>query len=265
MPARAARSGTHGLLPLGLGGSGGSKGSMIIHSSSGTNCFTNKQDPTESAPDRFAGHIKPRRLVAVPGLRPTAALGSSCPTGPGTPRSCRRRSGRRRYLAPQHACQWEGCPAVHLGACPDRSTARPPCPLPRSAPQRWNASRGMFRETYQRNSLTHQDRPPLLWACGSRRRSPLTRPQQSCSPRSRTPPRSGAPVPYSLPPTSRYLLCVRLNLVTWTVRQTMRESNPTFVGVFGTVCGLTTQVAENRELLGGWGVTPALFVCLPVL
>src|SRR5215208_197847 len=115
-----------------------------------------------------------------------------------------------------------------------RSTARPPCPLPRSAPQRWNASRGMIPGTYQRNSLTHLDRPPLLWACGSRRRSPLTRLQQSCSPRSRTPQRSGAPVPCSLPPTSRYLLCVRLNLVTWTVRQTMRESNPTFVGVFGT-------------------------------
>src|SRR5215212_5364919 len=138
-------------------------------------------------------------------------------------------------------------------------------PLPRSAPQRWNASRKMTRGTYQRNSLTHLDRPPLLWACGSRRRSPLTRPQQSRSPHSRTPLRSGAPVPCSLPPTSRYLLCVRLNLVIWTVRQTMRECNPTFVGVFGTVCGLTTQVAENRELLGGWGIIPALFVCLPVL
>src|SRR5215203_6739327 len=125
---------------------------------------------------------------------------------------------------------------------------------------------GMIPGTYQRNSLTHLDRPPLLWACGSRRRSPLTRPQQSRSPHSRTPPRSGAPVPCSLPPTSRYLLCVRLNLVIWTVRQTMREfSNPTFVGVFGTVCGLATQVAENRELLGGWGIIPALFVCLPVL
>jgi hypothetical protein len=46
----------------------------------------------------------------------------------------------------------------------------------------------------------------------------------------------------------------------------MREfSNPTFVGVFGTVCGLATQVAENRELLGGWDIIPALFVCLPVL
>jgi hypothetical protein len=40
MPVRAARSGTRGLLPpLGLGGSGGSSGSTISHSSSVTNSF----------------------------------------------------------------------------------------------------------------------------------------------------------------------------------------------------------------------------------
>src|SRR5215213_11321410 len=46
MRARAARSGTRGLPPLGLGGSGGSKGFMNIHSSSGTRCFEIGQDPT---------------------------------------------------------------------------------------------------------------------------------------------------------------------------------------------------------------------------
>src|SRR5215211_2341906 len=39
MPVRVARSGTRGLPPLGLGGSGGSSGSMISHSSSVTNSF----------------------------------------------------------------------------------------------------------------------------------------------------------------------------------------------------------------------------------
>jgi hypothetical protein len=39
MPVRAARSGTWGLPPLGLGGSGGSSGSTISHSSSVTNSF----------------------------------------------------------------------------------------------------------------------------------------------------------------------------------------------------------------------------------
>ena len=35
MPVRAARSGTRGRPPLGLGGSGGSSGSTIAHKSSG--------------------------------------------------------------------------------------------------------------------------------------------------------------------------------------------------------------------------------------
>ena len=39
MPVRAARFGTRGLPPLGLGGSGGSSGSTISPSSSGTNSF----------------------------------------------------------------------------------------------------------------------------------------------------------------------------------------------------------------------------------
>src|SRR5215216_2432235 len=189
-------------------------------------------DDSAAQNPQFAGSVKPR-LAAVPVSRPTAAsahhveqtpelhdLAADEPVEDATWHLNTLASGR-------DALQFTSVRAP-------RSTARPPCPLPRSAPQRWNASRGMIPGTYQRNSLTHLDRPPLLWACGSRRRSPLTRPQQSCSPRSRTPPRSGAPVPCSLPPTSRYLLCVRLNLVTWTVRQTMRESNPTFVGVFGT-------------------------------
>ncbi len=38
-PVRAARSGTRGRPPLGLGGSLGSSGAMIVHSSSVTNCF----------------------------------------------------------------------------------------------------------------------------------------------------------------------------------------------------------------------------------
>src|SRR5918997_637709 len=160
MPARAARSGTRGLPPLGLGGSGGNKGSMIVHSSSGTYCFTMGQGLTEVSLSWLAGHLKPR-LAAVTVSRPAAASGPSCPTVLGTPRSYRRQSGRRRYLAPQHACQWARYPVAHLGVCLDRSTARPPCPLPRSAPRRWNASREMIRGTHQRNPLTHQDRPPL--------------------------------------------------------------------------------------------------------
>jgi hypothetical protein len=40
MPVRAARSSTRGLPPSGLGGSGGSSGSMISHSSSLTNSLT---------------------------------------------------------------------------------------------------------------------------------------------------------------------------------------------------------------------------------
>jgi hypothetical protein len=46
MQARASRLGTLGLPPLSLGGAGGIKGLMIIHRSSGTNCFTMEQDPT---------------------------------------------------------------------------------------------------------------------------------------------------------------------------------------------------------------------------
>lgn len=39
IPVRAARSGTRGRPPLGLGGSCGSSGAMIVHNSSVTNCF----------------------------------------------------------------------------------------------------------------------------------------------------------------------------------------------------------------------------------
>ncbi len=39
MPVSAARSGTRGRPPLGLGGSGGNRGSTIAHNSSGTSGF----------------------------------------------------------------------------------------------------------------------------------------------------------------------------------------------------------------------------------
>src|SRR5215217_4299611 len=65
MPTRVSRLGARGLPPLSLGGSGGSKGSMIIHSWFGTNYFTMEQGPTVVPLSRSAGHIKPRRVVVT--------------------------------------------------------------------------------------------------------------------------------------------------------------------------------------------------------
>jgi hypothetical protein len=65
IPVRAARSGTRGRPPLGLGGSGGSNGAMIVHSSSVTNGFAMP-----------AGHFKIRasRLGSVRRSKPCLAM-----------------------------------------------------------------------------------------------------------------------------------------------------------------------------------------------
>src|SRR5919107_2261678 len=209
MLARAARSGTRGLPPLGLGGSGGSKGSMNIHNSFGTNSFVMELGPTLVFPLLRVEPIKPRR-AGVMASRPTAASCPSCRAVPGTPRSSPRRFGRRRYPAPQRACRWELSPAARPGVCHGRSTARPPCHLRRPAPRRSSASRGTIRGTHRRNPLAHQHPPPLQREGGSGRRAPLVRPQHSSSPRSKTPPRNAPPTPCFLPPTSLGLLYVRL-------------------------------------------------------
>jgi hypothetical protein len=52
--AKAARSGPRLVPPLDLSGSAGSKGSMIVYKSSGTNCFAIKQVPTAVALSRSA-------------------------------------------------------------------------------------------------------------------------------------------------------------------------------------------------------------------
>src|SRR5215207_1154308 len=92
MLGRSARSGTYGVPPMGLGGSGGGNGSMTLHSSSGTNSFVIKQDPTEVSPSRFAGHVK-LRLAAVTLSRPTAASFLTGPLLPDPPSSCLWRGG----------------------------------------------------------------------------------------------------------------------------------------------------------------------------
>src|ERR687894_2228967 len=209
MPARAARSGTRGLPPLGLGASGGRKGAMNIHNSSGTNFFVMEQGTTVVFPLLRVGPIKPR-LVGVPPSRLAAASCPSCRAVPGTPRSPPRRFGRRRYPAPLRACPWVGYPAARPGAYHGRSTARPPCPLPRPTPRRSSASRGTIRGTRRRNPLAHRHPPHLPREDGSGRRAPSVRPRHSGFPRSRTPPRNAPPTPCFLLPTSPGLLYVRL-------------------------------------------------------